>query len=211
MRTFVSITFLAFSLFLPCVKSASETVQGHAPSPDRCPDAKVLNSSSFPVKGGNVTIAHFSCDHTSSLVSRSPGRISSARATTLELKGRDASECTSDECKCGETCVATCNKLTTLAPTVSNCNTIAQSIKILATNNAIGQTFFVDPGNSVLIFFSDCEFEWDNIGKATIEYCWDDFINIESAIETSCLAIKGNTGASCVSVGNDFQLSFKFA
>ncbi|KAI0064832.1 hypothetical protein BV25DRAFT_1836679 [Artomyces pyxidatus] len=213
MRSFISAAFLA-SAFLASAVSAAvpETVNGHTPNPDRCPSAKVVSATSHPaVGGGNLTIAHFACDHSSAPVTRNFGRFASARATTLEHESRDQSECTeAKECKCGESCVQTCTKTTSLAPTQSNCNNIAESIDILATPNGIGQTFFVDANNSVLLFFSDCEWEWDNISKNTIEYCWDDFVNTEAAIETSCLG-SGSTGGVCKSVGNDFQLSFAFA
>ncbi|KAI0045042.1 hypothetical protein FA95DRAFT_1608022 [Auriscalpium vulgare] len=215
MRTFISTAFFALLLSLAGVAAAAESVDGHTPNPEKCPGAKVLSTYQVPAQGaeGNITIAHFDCDQSAaSPAARSFSRVSAARGTLIQgLEKRDQAECTDEaECKCGESCIATCTKTTTTAPAAANCNTIATSFLILGTNNAIGQTFFVSSGNSVLAFFSDCEYEWDNLSSTEIEFCWDDFANIDNSIVSSCLAAK-DTGGVCKSVKNDWQLSFAFA
>ncbi|KAA1470757.1 hypothetical protein DENSPDRAFT_879946 [Dentipellis sp. KUC8613] len=203
--SFVQGTYPSTSLFSSTELTNYRTT-GRSPNPERCPNAQVHNTTYVPVGAHNVTIATFACDHSSTTKrASSVGRGVSKRGETLAA--RDQSECTSPTgCFCGQACVATCTDLTSEAPTVANCQVISQAMEILGTNNAIGQTFFVDPDFSVLIFFSDCEYEWDNISDETIEYCWDDFANVENALQNSCLQ-GANNGGTCLSVTNDWQLS----
>ncbi|TFY82162.1 hypothetical protein EWM64_g1854 [Hericium alpestre] len=194
-------------LVLVSFTQAAESVEGRTPDPARCPGAKVVSTNHVPVEGQNVTFATFACDHSAaSKVPRSP------RPTTRLIEKRDSSECTTpvnNECFCGQACLESCTSTTDLAPTPSNCAVIAQAMKILGTNNAIGQTFFVDSGNSVLVFFSDCEFEWDNLSNRLLEYCWDDFANIGTTLQIGCTS-GANTGGTCLSETDDWQIQLLF-
>ncbi|KAI0315409.1 hypothetical protein OF83DRAFT_355643 [Amylostereum chailletii] len=176
---------------------AAPTSAANQPKPNNCPGASIISTQQISVDGNNVTLTHFSCGAVTPAVE--------ARSTLLQ--GRDADECTtsSTECKCGESCIATCNADTALPPNPSNCATITQAIQIIGQINGIGLTFFVDPGDSVLFSFVDCAFEWDNIGPNTLEYCWDDFVRTENAIVSSCTGVNGNTGGLCRSIANEWQ------
>ncbi|ETW76423.1 hypothetical protein HETIRDRAFT_460782 [Heterobasidion irregulare TC 32-1] len=217
MKTIFAHTALVVSFILGAAAASVVDIPvdgpGRVPNPARCPNAQLVDTKYIDVAGDKVTYATYSCDHGDAAPTSSDALASRGMSSLTTLATRDATECTeTPNCRCGQTCVATCNANTVNAPTLSNCQTLTQALKIVGTNNGIGQTFFVDPGNSVLFFFGDCGFEWDNLNKQTqIEYCWDDFANTETTLYTVCLGQSSNNkGGSCLSVTDDWQLSFDF-
>ncbi|THH06180.1 hypothetical protein EW146_g9696 [Bondarzewia mesenterica] len=210
MKSIFSSALLLLLCLAVGISAAPSTIEGKTPNPARCPNAQLLHSDYIAVGENKVTYATFSCDHSAVNASALAGR---SLQPVSSFAARDATECTDPvNCRCGQTCVATCNANTVNAPTLSNCQTLGQALKIVGVSTGIGQTFFVNPGNAVLFFFGDCGFEWDNLNtKTTIEYCWDDFANTEATLYNVCLAAGStNKGGSCLSVTDDWQLSFDF-
>ena len=190
------------------------------------------------------------------------------------LATRDANECTeTPNCRCGQTCelpgrvcahvrpnfdvqiagVATCNANTVNAPTLSNCQTLTQALKIVGTNNGKyplprthASTSFqrahssmqasARPSSSIPVTLS-CSSSATVASSGTTStnrrrsstvgmissvlpyICGplllraddDKQANTETTLYTVCLGQSSNNkGGSCLSVTDDWQLSYVF-
>ncbi|KZT39209.1 hypothetical protein SISSUDRAFT_1128260 [Sistotremastrum suecicum HHB10207 ss-3] len=111
----------------------------------------------------------------------------------VTINARDFSECTTEDCVCGQTCrFAECSPST--GPTFETDDCVTLTNTLLARTG----TFFVAAGAQQVETYGTCTYTFENDFPITLEYCWDDFANAGLANASGCETTTTETvGGKC--------------